>query len=108
MRKKLFLFLIAILSITLGQSQTFTVKQSVTGQNNLTDIRGQSFTPVLQGSGSGNVGTKDTVYLDKFSMVYSYSSTSEADTLYIYSSIPDSTHKIDNGKRRSINRKKYS
>lgn len=97
MKKMLFLILISIFSISIGKSQTFTIKQSVTGQNNLIDVRGQSFTPGEQGSGSGNIGSSDTVYLDKFSMVYSFSSTSEEDTLYIYSAIPDSTYKIDNG-----------
>jgi len=98
MNNKLSLILISIFSIFVGQSQTFTIEQNVTGQNNLTDVRGQSFTPVIQGSGSGDVGSNDTVYLNRFSIIYSFSSTSEADTLYIYSAIPDSTYKIDNGK----------
>ena len=97
MKKKFLIILFAIFFISVGYSQTFTIDQSVTGQNNLTDVRGQSFTPSVQGAGSGEVGLNDTVYIDKFSIVYSYSSTSEADTLYLYRAIPDSTSKIDNG-----------
>lgn len=79
-----------------GISQNFTIVQNVTGQNNLTDIRGQSFTPSVQGLGSGDIGEMDTVYLLRFSLIYSYLSYVEADTLYIYSSIPDSIEKLDN------------
>lgn len=81
----------------LAHAQTFTVKQEATGQNNLTDIRGQSFIPSMQGDGTGDVGDKDTVYLNSFAVVYSYSSVSEADTLYVYSQMPDSIKHLDDG-----------
>jgi len=98
MRKILLSAAIVFLYCVTSICQQFTVRQSVTGQNDLTDIRGQSLIPSSQGVGEGSTGTSNIVYLEKFSLIYAYSSTSEADTLYLYSSIPDSISKLDNGK----------
>jgi hypothetical protein len=100
--KKIFTVFVIISIFISTKAQTFTVEQHVTGQNNLTDIRGQSFIPSIQGEGSGEVGTRDSVYLNSFAIVYAYSATSEADTLYIYSEIPDSVKHLDDGSQGTL------
>ncbi|NJK98553.1 MAG: hypothetical protein HC905_29785 [Bacteroidales bacterium] len=92
--KILNLVFLSLISLnTIGQ--TFTIGQSVTGQNNLMDIRGQSFKPSSQGIGSGSTGIGDTVFLQRFSVIYSTGAS--LDTLFLYSALPSDPQQLDNG-----------
>jgi len=75
-------------------AQSFTIAQNVTG-NNRKNIRGQAFTPSVQGNGSGTITSDGWVYLTSFDVVYA--GGSQAPTLYIYSSLPSDLSPLDDG-----------
>ncbi len=75
-------------------AQDFTIAQNTTG-NNRNDLRGQIFVPGIQEDGSGSITSVSSVYLTGFNVVYA--SGTEAATLYIYSTLPNSVTSLDDG-----------
>lgn len=82
--KQFYLLTFALASAFMAKAQTFTVAQNTTGMTQ--EIYGQGFTPSIQGSGTGNVGTATLVGLYEFSFMLDAAKT--PDILYIYEVLP--------------------
>lgn len=91
--KKIYLIVIALTFAILAKGQTFTIAQSITGASQ--DVFGQGFTPSIQGSGTGSVGTEKFVGLYEFSLMLN--ATVKPNTLYIYEVLPESKEVLIDG-----------
>ncbi|WP_187696350.1 leucine-rich repeat domain-containing protein [Xanthovirga aplysinae] len=92
--KFLLSFLAFFITINSFAQTTYTIKQNKTG-NSRADIRGQAFTPNVQGDGSGSISATDFVYLKSFEVVFDREV--EPEILYIYSSLPSDISSLDDG-----------
>ncbi|ASB49315.1 T9SS type A sorting domain-containing protein [Alkalitalea saponilacus] len=92
--KRFLLLSLSLLASVAITAQTFTIRQNVTGMS-WDNMRGQSFTPQVQGSGTGDVGDDNTVFLEHFSFVFASSAYPEK--LYLYSELPSNIEELDNG-----------
>jgi hypothetical protein len=77
----------------MANGQTFTIGQSTTGST--IAIFGQGFTPSIQGSGTGTVGSQSQVGLYEFSFMLDAAVT--PDILYIYEVLPASKEVLIDG-----------
>jgi Leucine-rich repeat (LRR) protein len=77
-----------------ANGQEFTIAQNTTG-NNRNDLRGQVFTPSQQEDGTGTITSSGVVYLKSFNIIYD--AGEEAQTMFIYSTLPATTLTLDNG-----------
>lgn len=91
--KQFYLLIIAFIFSFSAKGQTFTIEQSITGTSQ--DVFGQGFTPSIQGSGSGSVGSATLVGLYEFSFMLN--ATTKPDVLYIYEVLPDSKEVLIDG-----------